>query len=188
MISYWNNQLNNLTSIHDFIPFIRDFFSKNGEADKIIVMYNRLHNEANAYKEINVVDLNISRSFFNEYEIGFLKHLAYHSGDEAIIGITDIANDKFINEIFDGSYNKPVKTKLCDAAGNLEVLIELINDIEIMNNNLNRLSDSYSHISYEKFVIKYLKRIISEVISTYNDINATLDGTNNTKIQYKLFM
>lgn len=188
MEDYWTTQLNNITDLHNFTSFIREFFSQNGEAVKINVMYNKLHNEDDALKPIKRADLQITRSLYNEYEVGFIRHLRTHAGDSNIIGITDIANEKFLNEIFDGKYNKPEDTTLCYAVGNLEVLVDLIPDIESMIRNQNMISNKDCYISYTSFTIKYLKKMIGEIIDTYEEIISKLEGHKTVKTSYKLFM
>jgi hypothetical protein len=151
-------------------------------------MYDKLHNEDNAFKKIIVADLNISRSYYNEYETGFLRHLSKNANDFNIIGITDITNDKFLNEIFEGRYNKPVETNLCDAVGNLEVLVELIEDINTMINNQNRISSEICYTSYTNFTMKYLKKMIYSIFDTYDKINASINTEPKPTGSYKLFV
>ena len=188
MEEYWKTQLNNITDLHNFTGFIKEFFSQNGEAVRINVMYNKLHNEDNAVKPIKRADLQITRSLYNEYEVGFIRHLKTHASDPNIIGITDVANEKFLHEIFDGKYNKPEDTTLCYAVGNLEVLVDLIPDIESMIRNQNMISNKDCYVSYTKFTVTYLKKMINEIIDTYEEIINKLEGHKNPKGQYKLFM
>ena len=192
MNSYWKVRLNNIDNISDYSNFIHDFFSINGEANKIRYMYNKLHNDEKAFKSIEVVDLNISRTLFNQYEVGFIRHLHMYSRDKNAIGITDIANSKFLNEIFNGSYNKPVNMELKDAVGNLEVLIDLIPDIESMTRNSQMMNVNVCYNSYTSFVNNYLKKMISGIIDTYDEINNILDSShtknNNEHKSYKLFV
>ena len=152
-------------------------------------MYSNLNNEENAYKKIIAIDLQITRSLFNAYEAGFLKHLNIHAGDDSIIQITSIANDKFLDEIFNGRYNKPKEANLCDAVGNLEVLVDLNSDINIMRINQQRISNKACYIAYTDFVTKYLKRMMSEIIDTYYGIDDSIKGKNiKRQTAYKLFM
>lgn len=188
MEGFWKTRLNNINDLHEFLTFIPEFFSGNGEATRINVMYDKLHIEDNAFKKIMATDLNISRSFYNEYETGFLRHLSKNVDDPDIIGITDITNDKFLNEIFEGRYNKPVETRLCDAVGNLEVLVELIGDINSMISNQNRISNEVCYTSYTNFTMKYLKKMIYEIVNTYDKINDSINGPIKPSGSYKLFI
>lgn len=68
MESFWQEQLNNASSLDDFSKFIYNFFSSNGDANKIRSLYNKLHDDTYANKTVFSIDLNITRSLFNEYE------------------------------------------------------------------------------------------------------------------------
>lgn len=185
----WKTRLDNITDLHEFINFIPEFFSKNGEAYEIRLMYDKLHNEENAFKTIYALDLQITRSLFNEYEAGFIRHLNTHVGDNNIIGITSIANDKFLDAIFGGKYNKAAGMNLCDAVGNLEVLVDLLPDINAMISNQNRISDKACYTSYTKFSLEYLKRMIDEIMNTFYTIEDMIsDGTKKKSTAYKLFI
>ena len=185
----WRARLDNISDLHEFINFIPEFFSKNGEAHEIRIMYDKLHNEENAFKTIYTLDLHVSRSLFNEYEAGFIRHLNTHVGDSDIIGITSIANDKFLDAIFGGKYNKATGTNLCDAVGNLEVLIDLLPDINAMILNQNRISDKACYVSYTDFSLKYLKRMIDEIINTFYTIEDSINSISKKKpTAYQLFM
>lgn len=184
----WRNRLDGITDLHEFSKFIPEFFSNNGEAHEIRVMYDKLHIEDNAFKKVFTSDLQITRSFYNEYEAGFIRHLNIHAGDSDIIGITSIANDKFLEEIFNGRYNKPAETNLCDAVGNLEVLIDLLPDIDSMISNQNRFSNKECYIAYTDFTIKYLRKMIDEIIDTFYGIEDMINGTKKKSSAYKLFI
>lgn len=188
MEGIWRERLNNISDLHEFLSFIPEFFSLNGEATRINIMYNKLHNEDVALRKIVATDLGVTRSLYNEYETGYLRHIQKHQGDLNIIGITDVTNDKFLTEIFEGKYNHPVETSLCDAVGNLEVLVDLVPDISIMIQNLNRISDKVCYVSYSSFSVKYLKKMISEIIDTYQNINDSIEGNKKPVSSYKLFI
>ena len=188
--NYWRQRLYDIEDLHDYLKFIPEFFSQCGEASSVKYMYEKLHDEVNAYKHIETIDLSISRSLFNQYEMGFIKHLNKYQTDKNIIGITNIANDKFIDAIFNGSCNKPVDMELKDAVGNLEVLIDLIPDIESMISNSNRIGDKTCYDSYIAFVNKYIKSMIENILDTYHDINIAISEVKGSpkKTEYKLFI
>lgn len=58
-----------------------------------------------------------------------------------------------------------------------------------MSFNQNRISDKVCYDSYTRFITNYLKKMMREIIYSYEDIYSEINSKRTNRVQkYKLFM
>ena len=209
-----------LKDIECYESFIPEFFSKTGEADRIHAMYAGINENLDNEKSINCINLNTTANIYNEYMEGmtsFIMDISEINIKEAADAL-DIfksnfnrakENDSiFIESLYDGKLkeNELVETPLSSAVTNIEYLIDFIPQLSLIKENCtslfhkinsgtqNETTDLVNDALKMLFesVDTYCYHTISNVVSTYSDINDKLfnentEDTIDSQPKYKLF-
>jgi len=183
--------------------FIPEFFSKNGEANNIKIMYEKLDeiNKSDESKEVSCVDVNKGFHIYKEYVEGMLKFINDIKNVDMLTESRDFENYSsqfnqakrkdalFIDAIYGGNINQSVNTNVTEAVSNIEFLIEFIPELKILkeycdtlhNSSINsndttkeKLFNESSEMFYES-VGYYIHSTVKNVLSTFCDINDKLN-------------
>jgi len=195
---------NELNAYKEIIP---TFFSRNGESSGIRSMYEKVNDPTYNKKNINVVDLNITESIYDDYLNGmytFIQDLntvvTTESASDAYDYKLKVAKENdplFIESIFGGQLNEEVECSIKEAADNLEILINFIPKIDTFYNRSLILSESMKSDSplvkdsiemICESVSNYSYNIIKNVMNTYYSIMDTFNESEGTVKEEKFVL
>lgn len=130
-------------SMDNYSKFIPEFFSNNGAANNIRLIYKKLHDDVYAERTIDCIDITEAVDMYNEYSVGMssfvndvIQSIA-NNGDyvkesaeyENKLAIAKSRDKGFVLSIFGGDVIEPKHTVLEEAVRNIELLIDLIPQI-----------------------------------------------------------
>lgn len=203
------------TEISFYESFIPNFFSVNGEAEGIRMMYETVEDKEEM--TIECVDVNKSGSIYQEYLEGMKSFLTDISQSSSTVSEftmesfqekmnTAKNNDTlFIESLFNGSpeINPKVSTKLTEAVQNVEYLIDFVPQMKQMKETCESVSSLLDNIPenestkhsliqeglnmmYES-VGNYCSSMLSAVLTDYNMINSMINPSNPVERNFQLF-
>lgn len=196
--------------INDYLNFIPSFFSENGDAKSIHELYVNLRDNKISSKKIDFIDINQSSYVYNEYMEG-MKHFISDifecnymtENSNEIKDNLDKAshNDSlFIESIFGGNNNEKISDNLKNASKNIEFLIDFIPTLESFKkdamemiertNTLSRENDTILNDSidmYMESVSHYSYQIIKNIITTYDEIQNSINNKPEKQVVFKLY-
>jgi hypothetical protein len=187
--------------LSEYKSIIPEFFSKDAEGSNIRALYEKMEDKTYSDKKINLVDLSISESVYDDYLNGMYTFVS--DLNTAVITESDVdtysdklnsAREKdsmFIESIFGGTLNPVEESTLKEATDSLEVLINLIPKIDTFYNKSVILSESMKNdnalISSSVEMIcesvgNYTYNMIKHVMDTYYDVMESFNDTPDTDI------
>ena len=206
-----------INDIEFYESFIPEFFSKNGEAKGIRVMYESIRENIGNEKTIMCVDVHRSASIYREYMEGmvsFITEISNNMMTESAHELNDYAeklerartkDSLFIDSLYNGKLNEHIDTVLSEAVMNVEFLIDFIPQLNLMKescknlyttvnytaeNKERTLIDSCMNMLFES-VDNYCYSTVKNIVSTYKDIHEKLSETGTVTesedISFKLF-
>lgn len=185
--------------LSEYKSIIPEFFSKDAEGSNIRALYEKMEDKTYSDKKINLVDLSISESVYDDYLNGMYTFVS--DLNTAVITESDVdtysdklnsAREKdsmFIESIFGGTLNPVEESTLKEATDSLEVLINLIPKIDTFYNKSVILSESMKNdnalinSSVEMIcesVGNYTYNMIKHVMDTYYDVMESFNDKPDT--------
>lgn len=194
-----------IKDIEFYESFIPNFFSCNGEAKGIKVMYESIRQNLDNEKTVTCIDVNKSSHIYNEYIEGmmtFIKdidHLVITENCDEINSYKEKfekAKDKdsiFIESLYDGRLNEKIDMPLSEAVSNIEFLIDFISQLKTIKENCSSLYEIVINNKQEtkkellnesvnmlfESVDNYCYSTIKNIINIYSNIDDKLNNVIN---------
>ena len=208
-----------IDSISCYESAIPEFFSKTGEAEGVKAMYAGIRKSLDNEKTISCIDLNNTYNIYNEYVEGMSSFISDISELAAMESTTDLSKVKanfekakssdsiFIESLYDGKLKENEKSEmpLSEAVTNVEFLIDFIPLLSSLKEKCTTLTESVNNtgenecsqllndslVMLFESVDNYCYKTISQIVSTYSEINDRLfNESTETKVEipmYQLF-
>lgn len=201
--------------INKYEEMIYQFFSKEGKADEIKEMYNKLRDISySRNKPLSYIDCNFGSHMYQEYYSGMcsfvresLSILNSTIGEETeqvkeIKDKLDLANKSdslFVDSLFGGNNNEAKQADLKTAVVNVEYLIDFLPLLKSFKGDIEDICAAANEkcpISREcisllaSSVASYCKQCVDTVLKTYDDIINALHGgpaVEPAPASYKMF-